>query len=410
MTRNNSSNSSQSAESKKVDHKGSLTSYQVFVLVVLTVIGAPLLTYPRFVAKEAGNDGVWLNIVAGLLLSLVVYLISKLCQRFAGQTFAQFIPDLFGAGRMKWFGKGIASLILILFAMYWITQIAFQTRLFSEATSTSLLPNTPIEATILTLLLASTFASYSRPAVIGMLNEILFPLILVPFVLQLYVFFQRGEIIHLLPLFQSDWKNISKGLVISSLGFTGFEVLLLIMGYSQKIEKAAKVNTGAMLTTVLLLSSTVVAQYAVFGSEELSKSLWSALDFYKEGSSELLVLERIEAFVLGIWVATVFTTVTNLQFVLVRTICETFHVKEEQTKYIAWVLLPFFYGIAMIPENINELFELYAEFSRYGLMISITIPILLLLLAMVRRKRSSWKEEDEKGGENQHATHHSTSS
>lgn len=410
MTQNNSSHSSQSSSSKKVDHKGSLSAYQVYVLVVLTIIGAPLLTYPRFVSNIAGNDGVWLNIVAGLLVSFVVYLISKLCQRFAGQTFVHFIPEIFGTGRMKWFGKAIASLIMIIFALHWMTHVSFQARLFSEATSTSMLPNTPIEATILTLLIASTFASCSRPSVIGMLNEILFPLILVPFFLQLYVIFQRGEIIHLLPLFQSNWPEMGKGLLASVLGFSGFEVLLLIMGYSQKIEESAKVNTRAMITTVILLSSTVVAQYSVFGAEELSKSLWSTLDFFKEGSSELLLLERIEAFVLGIWLAIVFTTVTNLQFVLVRTICEAFQIKEKQTKYVAWSLLPFFYGIAMIPENISEFLKVYQRYSEYGILFAFTTPIILLLVAVIRRKRSSLPKEERKGGENQHGTHHSSSS
>ncbi|MDQ0418630.1 spore germination protein (amino acid permease) [Croceifilum oryzae] len=404
MTPNNSSQPSQSASSKKVDHRGSLSSYQIYVLVVLSIIGAPLLNFPRFVATEAGADGVWLSVISGLLVTGFVFMVSKLCQRFTGQTFVQFIPEIFETKRMKWFGKGIASLIIIGFALYWMNQISFQVRLFSEATNTTLLPKTPIEVTIITLLLASTLASYSRPAVIGMLNELLFPIILIPFALQLYVVFKKGDWVHIFPLFQSDWKGLCKGILSNGLGFSGFEVLFLIMGYSQKVDHSSKVNTRAMLTAAILLSSTVIAQYFVFGVNALSKNLWSALDFYKEVRPELLVIERIEAFVLGIWVVIAFIAITNLQFVLVRTICEAFHVKEEQTKYVAWSLFPFFYGGAMVSENISDFFAKFQEHSYVGFIFSIVIPILLFLLAIIRRKRSSPKKKDQKGGENHHAT------
>ncbi|TCP69769.1 GerAB/ArcD/ProY family transporter [Baia soyae] len=404
MTPNNSSQSPQSASSKKVDHRGSLSSYQIYVLIILSIIGAPLLNFPRFVAAEAGADGVWLSVISGLLVTGFVYMVSKLCQRFTGQTFVQFIPEIFETKRMKWIGKGIASLIIICFALYWMNQISFQVRLFSEATNTTLLPKTPIEVTILTLLLASTFASYSRPAVIGMLNEFLFPIILLPFLLQLYVVFKKGEWVHLFPLLQSDWRGLGKGILSNGLGFSGFEVLFLVMGYSQKVEHSAKVSAKAILTTTVLLSSTIIAQYLVFGVDALSKNLWSALDFYKEVRPELLVIERIEAFVLGIWVVIAFIAITNLQFVLVRTICEAFRVKEEQTKYVAWALLPFFYGGAMVSENISDFFTKFQEYSYIGFVFSIVVPIVLFLLAIIRRKKIPSKKKDQKGEENHHAT------
>lgn len=384
---------------QQVEQQDTITSYQAYVLVVSQLIGVGMLSFQRAVAEVAGAAGIWITVLCGVISAIGIYFFTKLCQRFPKKTLVQFIPEILKTKRMKWIGTGITGVILIGFGFYFIFIVGLSARNFSEATKSIMLIRTPIEAVIISLLLVTTLASYTKPVILGMLNEILFPFLLIPFLMHFYVVYQRGELVNLLPLFDISWQGVIYAIPKVMIVFAGFSIILLLAGYYQQPEKALTSHLSAIGTVTVLAVFSIVAQFSVLGTDEIVKDFWNTIDFFKEAQSELLILERTDAFMIALWVVAVFTTITITQSVLVRLISEAFHIKEKDTKYIAWLLFPLIYGIAMYPENIAILQEYLNNLVVYGYFSSGAVVLILLLIAVLRKKGKTKKK-----GESEHAS------
>lgn len=93
---------------RKTASKQVITSYQAFTLLYSTIFGAGVLSLPRSVGESAGNDMIWVILLSGVVVAILVYLITRLCQRFPGMTLVQFAPYILGSRKRKWVGYVIS--------------------------------------------------------------------------------------------------------------------------------------------------------------------------------------------------------------------------------------------------------------------------------------------------------------
>ncbi|TCS93077.1 GerAB/ArcD/ProY family transporter [Hazenella coriacea] len=363
-----------------------ITPYQSFALIVSTIYGIGILTLPRTLAKSVGNDAVWVLLIAGILVWVLIYLNTRLIQRFPKQTIVQFVPRILGSKRKKWIGLGLASPIFLVLAVAWMSGVSLETRMFAEAMNTGVLQRTPLEVIIGVLLLTATIAAGAKPSVIARFNELLLPLSFIPFLLIFFAVFQRGEMTNLLPLFhQISWSTLWKSVLTAAYTFVGYEVILIFSAFYRKPDQALKYHSTALGVVLFIYWGFLVAALGIFTSNEVQHILWPGLEVVRVIESPTLIIEGLESGVLSLWVITVFTAIVNIYVALVQLIIQLFKIPDRHTWKVVGGLGVIAFLLAKWPENIQMLLLLTHWYGFFSLIITFLIPILLLGISIIRK-------------------------
>lgn len=378
---------------RKTASKQVITSYQAFTLLYSTIFGIGVLSLPRSVGESAGNDMIWVILLSGVVVAILVYLITRLCQRFPGMTLVQFAPYILGSRKRKWVGYVISFPFLLMVALFFVMGTASVVRIFGETVVTTMLPRTPVEAVMLIFLLAAAIGAGSDLGVIAKLNEFLFPITLIPFLSMIYALFQSGEITNILPLFQLDPMVLPKALMGGAFAFAGFQVVMIFSGFYQQPEKMKKANMISILAITISYWYLCAISLSVFGIDEVNNLMFPVLEVTKVVKMEDILFERIESAILSIWLVAGYTSVVNLFSALVQIIIEYFRLSERYRRWIAFLAVPVFLYLALIPENTQEV-GIYADrIGLYDAVISVIIPVVLLLVAVIRKKKGEVRDE-----------------
>lgn len=379
--------------SHKTASKDKITSYQAFALLYSTLFGVGVLTLPRDVGEQAGNDLVWVILLSGILVLVMVYLIGLLCRRFPGMTVIQFSAEILGSGKREWIGRILSIPFILMVVVFFILGVATVLRIFGETIASTMLRHTPLEAILLVFILTAAFGAGSNVGIIAKLNEFLFPITLAPFLLMLFAAFQRGDITNVLPLFQIDPSKIFTAVLRGAYAYAGYLVIMMFAGFYQDPGRMKKIHTVSLLTVIASYWYLCVISLVVLGVDEINRIMFPVLEVAKSVKLEDMFFERIEAAILSIWLVAAYTSILNLYSAFVQVIIEFFQLSEKYRRWIAFLTMPGFILLAMIPKNVPQIGK-YAEFvGVYEIVVSLFIPLFLLLVAVIRRKKGEKARE-----------------
>lgn len=374
--------------------KRSVSPYQVYALMVSSVIGVGVLLFPRTMAKEVGTDGILVIPLVGILSGIMLFMISRLGGLFPGMSLVRISRKVLGTERKPWMGKILSIPFLALFVVNWLVGMTVVTRTFGQVLVTAVYQRTPIVVIMLMLVAAAAYVSHSRIDVLARFNEFLLPLIYAPGILLVAALIQVGEVEHVLPLFQADWKQVLKGATTALFSYTGFEVALIFMGAYQAPKRALRPHLTAMFViTMFAYWFTYLVCLAVFGKEELTRLAWPVLELVKAVHIPGMIFERLESAVLSIWVIAVFTTITNTMFAIVHTLHEFLGLANRRRKWITLTIGAIIYGLALWPTNIYEMGKWGEMIGYLWFFSTLLVPPLLYVIARIRRKRGEKKGE-----------------
>jgi spore germination protein len=155
----------------------------------------------------------------------------------------------------------------------------------------------------------------------------------------------------------------------------------------QQSDKLLRANLAGIAIPGGIYALIVFSGIAVFGVDELKLLAWPTLELVKVTEVPGLILERMESAFLGVWVAAVFTTSGNLYCATTLLIQKMLGMSGKKSyRLIATILLPAFYWMSLLPQNIHALFQ-YQRFSgMLGGIVALVVPTLLLAVAMIRGK------------------------
>jgi spore germination protein len=374
--------------------KRSISPYQAYALTFSSVIGVGVLVFPRLMAMEAGTDGILVIPLVGIITGIMLYVITKLCGLFPGMSIVGISREVLGTGRNPWLGKVLSIPFLAFIVVDWVMGMAVLTRTFGQVLVTGVFQRTPIVVIMLMLVVAAAYVSHSRADVLARFNEFLLPVIYAPGILLIAALIQAGEVEHLLPLFQADWKQVMKGFFTAVFSFSGFEVALVFMGAYQQPQKALRPHLTAMfVVTMFGYWLTYFVCLAVFGKEELIRLAWPVLELVKTVQIPGMILERLESAVLSIWVIAVFTTLINTIFAIVHTVHESLGLADRRRKWLTLLAGGIIYGLALWSTNVYELSKWGEWIGYFWLFTTLFIPPLLYIIARIRRKKGKKQEE-----------------
>lgn len=362
-----------------------ITPRQSASLIASTVLGVGILTISRS-QGEVLKEGAWIATLLGGLISLFfLYIISRLSYRFPLKSFAVFTQEILGTNsKQNRLGKWLALPLILCLIAYWGLVIAITVRTFSEVVVSALLPTTPLEVIILTMLALSFLLTCYEIEVVARVNELILPLIVIPLILITISSAQRFKPEFFLPL----WPDITpydllQGVIIGTFSYIGYEVIMVFGAYTMVSKETVPFNLIAFLAIVLIYTAIVILTIGSFGIYELDYILWPTLELVKFIQVPGVILERVESAFLAVWMAAAFTTSANILY------AASFLAKKLINKgpafIYALILLPFIYWVALMPQNVFSLFEWTNTIGYLSIFFSGLLPLLLYIIARFRK-------------------------
>lgn len=337
-----------------------------------------ILYLPSNIAIVMGNDG-WIGIILGGLLTIpLIIMINKIFILYPDKNFFQIGYEVLG----KW----IFNIFLIIFLIYFILLLSFITRNLAAIVNAFLLETTPTEVMIVTFILATAYIARSDINIIGRMSYHIYPMIL-GFVVIVSLITSTGvDFTEMLPVFQSNVKDLPKGLWITFFSFSGFEILFFALPFAEEKEKTIKYSIIGICTVIIMYVVIFVISLSQYGLEHLQRQLFPTLSLIKEVDLPGFFIENLDGLVMAIWVLVIFATAGPIYYSTGKIISNLLKTKSQDIFIIP--LLPIIYIISLIPQNLMEVYNTLGKLINYfGIVCIIVMPITLYTIGYYKIRR-----------------------
>lgn len=364
--------------------KQKITQREISVLCFTALFSPLIRTAPSASVAAAGKAG-WLCPLAALIPALLTVWILK-----KGMTLA---PGG-GLGQVLQLGYGtiLGRILCGLEAVWLFVELSVCFRLYGERFLGSVYRDASLYLFILTLAVIALWQSRkSLPAIARLAQISFFPLtITVAAILILGMGDMEKE--NWLPVYWTDTGDVVMG-VPPILSVFGLALVGFFLG--GEVRRERKKNAQAWTAVFFLLAAVVsVVVLGVFGpgmSGRLQVPLFTLAREVKAGS----LLERLEAFVIAVWVLSDLLLVILLEKALCRTLADAAGIEEERELAVP-VLFAAVFGSLLCgsrEELVLRFAETWLHTARFGMIYF--IPLVGCLLAMIRTRKNPKKQKKE---------------
>lgn len=354
-----------------------ITVIQATAILISTIIGVGVLPLPLF-GVRAADTGAPLVTLLGILLGLVgLLLITMLGIRFPEDTIVGYSEKIIG----RWIARIGSAMIIIFF----LVLTALAAREFGAVVVTAVLKKTPLEVTVTVMLLLAATSTRRDVRTFSYIHLFYTPFILAPALLIVALSLKNANWLYLQPVTGNEPLEMMRGVLTVASLFQGSFIMSLVIPHMKNPAKAMISSLWGMAITGGLYLLIVIATVAVFGSEETRMLLWPTLELAKTTALPANILERLDAAFLAVWLTAVFTTLLSSYSLTVHTTSQLFRLRDH--KLFSFFLLPYVVVLAMLPQNLLQLYQVIEWVGRIGLWITIAYPGLLLTVALLRKNR-----------------------
>ncbi len=352
-----------------------ITPRQYLFILTGSAVGAGIFSLPREAGSDALQDS-WIAVIIGVfpaLLSLV--LIVKLCKNYPDCTLFEITEILTG----KW----IALIFTTGFVIYTFFIAALSIRIFSEITSLFLLTHTPVMVILFIYLLFVVYAIKDGTQYIGRFNEFIFIFLILSILLMLPSL-SRAYYTNILPIGGAGVENTLKAFLKTTFSYASVEVTFVYYSMVSEKDKILRHGIVAMGITAFIYTLVTVLCILVFGAGTIQKIIWPPILLYK--IADIPIIERMDLLFLLLWITLAVRPAINYSFTSAYSIMQILRLKENHFTLFSFISGVCIFLIAIIPQNLNQVFEI-ATYSGYGfLVIGIGYPIILLGIFLFERK------------------------
>lgn len=362
-----------------MEYPRQITVTQTVAILISTIIGVGILSFPLFAVQEANTAAPLVTLLGILLAFFGLWVLTMLGMRFPNQSIIHYSEMIIG----KWLSY-VGSILIILF---FIVLTSLTAREFGEVVVINVLNKTPIEVTVIVMLLLATLSSRNDILTFAYMHYFYMPIVLFPGILIVILSMKNSDLINILPLLGNQPTNMMSGLLIIAALFQGSFVISIIIPSMRTPNKSMLASIWGMGITGLLYLMIVFSVVAVYGTEETKRFLWPTLELVKTTSLPANVLERIDAAFIAIWVTAVFTTLLSSYYFSIHCLSNLFRLKDH--RIFSFFILPIVFVIAMLPQNVLQMYAIIKVVGKIGLWITIVYPCVLLIVAWIRKKRGT---------------------
>lgn len=350
--------------------------YQIRSIIITTIIGVGIITLPRVLAEEASTTS-WLVLSIGVGITLfTAYLILKLLNYFPGK-------DIFQISKIIT-GKLLAIIVSLIFVAYFIIVVSSTTRFTAGAVNIWMLPETPIRAIIITILIISSYVCYKDVETLSRFCTVFISFNVLSIIFALMFTIPNIKPYNLQPFFHIDFSHLISGAKGSLLSLLGVDVILIFHRFYKGQYKVNKTIYKSIIFIGVLYILLVESTIGYFGIDQLKVLVFPVISLFKTIEMKLFLFERVELFFLTLWLSAAFTTITVYYY------CGYYLLKEIFSKSkLKHVVLPTYFAIAFyiaqLPKDIQKTFKILDIAGNTGIILITCIPVLLITIGRLRR-------------------------
>lgn len=358
--------------------KGKVSSRQGILLLTFTVVvSTAVLIVPAITAATAGRDG-WISIlvVATVYGLLVAMAIVKLGNMFPDKTIVEYSQIILG----PFLGKIIGAVYIL----WYIHLNSIVVREFGDFLLTSFMPETPLIAFIIILLILGAWATKAGLEVICRANEFIFPLFTLSIVAVFVLALQESNFSNLLPVMEDGIKPVLRG-GLAPMAWRGEIIFVsMLLPYIGDLDNAGKylaystIFIGFILTLVTLSTTAVIGEltkYLTFPFFELARCITIGR-----------FIERMEALILVMWVAGVTIKVATFFYVAALGTGQLFGLSDYRPTVLPIGLLLAVWSLELFENSSQVITWLSEVLHPYAFVIELGIPLFLLVVALIAKK------------------------
>lgn len=359
--------------------QGKISASQLSLMLFTLVASTAMLFVPAITAEAAGRDG-WMSdlFFATVFGLLVAWACISLGQRFPNESIIEYSPKVLGS----FFGH--LNILCYIFFFIWTNSIIVGE--FADFMVAAFLTKTPKLVFMIIIVWLAAYAVRSGLEVIGRLNQLLFPLLLISYLVIVVFVANDIQLNNLFPLLENGIKPVIKGSLSPSAWRGEIVLTLMIFPNLNQQAKGRKASIYAVMFLGIILALNTLATVCVFGPE-LSSRLTFPYFILAYYSRITAVLERMEALIMLVWVAGLMIKIAIFYYCAVLALAQWFKLRDYKPLItpvgiilIAWALV--------IYENSRELIEIISRpFPVYAYTFELLIPALMLLIAVIRKKK-----------------------
>ncbi|RBW68676.1 GerAB/ArcD/ProY family transporter [Bacillus taeanensis] len=355
-----------------------ISKTQIFTLIVLFEVGSTTLFAVGIKAKQDA----WLAILIAMVIGWgILWMYNFIQQTYPDQHLGNILVTVLG--------KGLGSVLVFFYALYFLVNTSFNFWEFGEVTVLLALKETPLEVVLLVSLLLMLYASYLGIAIIARASEIFIPYFL-SFIALIFCFVLLSgdvETARLQPVLEHGIMPVIHAAIPKVVSFPFGEVVVFLFLWHNVKEKkglfktsfAAITMSGIILTcSLFLIITTLGPESAAQRTVPLRRvtSMINIGDFIKNIDALALMTFFIGGF---------FKMTLNFYacIVLIQTL---FPIKK-----MRWILFPlgiclFGFSLAIFPSIIFQRWLGAEVHSTYvHPLFQVIIPSLLLLVIWIKK-------------------------
>lgn len=358
-----------------------LSMFQIVIVIASTSFGIAVLSFPRFMAEDAGTGAPLLALTGILGPIVMLWPLVSLGRRYQSSIFD------YGA---KLLGKWPAVFLNAVLFLYFTLALALGTRQFGDVLSAVVFRKTPIEICILLILFITTLSCRRNELKFSYIHLFYFPFSFFPFLTIIIILLPRVSMLNLQPFYWVDTGHLGAGLLKATAPYLTAFIITILIPFMSKPQEAMKSGIYGIILSGMLYLVMVFAVIGVYGVEETKILLYPTLELSRSISLGGGVLERFDVIFIIIWFLAVFTTQYSNYYLATYALGKIFSVSD--LRLTSSFLLPYLLVLAMLPDDvfITRLMTQRLELS--GVILLIAYPLFLLIIGQFRRKGAAVDE------------------
>lgn len=329
----------------------------------------------------AGN-GAWLSLLLATGYGLgFTWLVLTLAKRFPKQSVAEYAPQVLS----PIIGY---PLVLLLVATFFLRG-AFALRNVAEFFVASVLPETPISAIMLVMVVLAACAHWADIEGLVRFNELATPIIVGSFLLVLIGTLKLNAW-YLLPVFNKGFQGLIPVFQSASSDLSIISYVLFLYPFLADPENAYQVGRRHMAIAGFLLIFIYLNTLLVMGSATGETFTWP----YLVVTENIRLLERGEALFIIAWTFAAFVRISFCFFIATLGLCQLF--PKLKVQWVGLAILPLASYLAIRADNLPTAVWAYNIFNQTSFFLELFILGILLIVAILRRKGDTGIEQSEK--------------
>ncbi|MDM5154509.1 endospore germination permease [Bacillus sp. DX1.1] len=359
--------------------KGKISSFQMALMIVPTIIATAILIVPSITGKFAGRD-MWISpILASLNGFFTAFLMYRLHKIYPNKTFIQYSEHIIG--RIP--GK-VLGFVYLFFFLHTCGSIC---REYADFVIGSFLPKTPMIVVLGSIIFVCAFAVRGGVEVIGRVAQLLIPLFILPLFL-LILLLSDLKPVNMLPIMEHGIMPSVMGAAVPQGWFAEIFMISMLLPFLTDREKGMKWSVFSVIVAMLTLTYTNIMGILHFGNSVISYAypLFSAFRYISIAG----FFEHLESVVITFWILGVFVKISVFYYALVLGTAQWLQCSNYRPIVFPLGFLLMLFGIWVASAE-QEMTRFLGEvFPFYGALMFTLIPLLLLLIAIIHKK---WKDK-----------------